>query len=110
MKPSGRTASFPLAPLVMLPGIAHRQVPCAVSNDAEPFRTGVDDRPLEEIDLADELGDEARLRLEIELARRRLLHDLAAEHHRDAVGHRQRLELVMRDIDRGDAELAASGP
>ena len=30
----------------------------------------------------------------------------AAIHHRDAVGHRQRLVLVVRDEDGGDAELA----
>src|SRR5690606_19301998 len=71
--------------------------PCAMRGleGAETLRAGIDDRALEEIDLADELRDEARLRREVELARRRLLHDLAAEHHRDPVGHGERLELVM---------------
>jgi hypothetical protein len=34
------------------------------------------------------------------------LGDLAIEHHRDAVGHDQRLFLVMGDQDEGDADLA----
>ena len=34
----------------------------------------------------------------------------AAVHHRDAVGHGQRLVLVVRDEDRGGAELAQQAP
>ena len=39
------------------------------------------------------------------LRRRNLLHQPVL-HHDDAVGERQRLVLIMRDIDRGAAELA----
>ena len=58
------------------------------------------------IDAADEVGDERRGRLTIDLHRRADLLDLAAVHHDDAVGHRQRFFLIVRDHDRGHAELA----
>ena len=32
--------------------------------------------------------------------------DLAGVHHRDAVGHRQGLGLVVRDVDGGDLQIA----
>ena len=42
----------------------------------------------------------------VDLERRADLLDPAVVHHHDAVGHRQRLFLVVRHVDRGDAELA----
>ncbi len=42
----------------------------------------------------------------VELARRRHLLDAPAVHHRDAVGHGERLFLVVRHVDRRDADLA----
>jgi hypothetical protein len=45
-------------------------------------------------------------RLTVDVRRRGdLLHD-AVLHHDDAVGQRQRLVLVVRDVDRGAVELA----
>jgi hypothetical protein len=49
----------------------------------------------------DKLGDKGLARMKIDLARRPLLYDDAVAHQRDAVGHCQRLALVVRDIDRG---------
>ena len=44
---------------------------------------------------------------DVELLRRRVLGDPAVAQHRDAVGHRQRLVLVVGDQHRGRARLAA---
>ena len=53
---------------------------------------------------ADEVGDEHRGRPVVDILRRsELLHD-AAIHHRDLVGHRHSLELVVRDVDGGGAD------
>ena len=41
----------------------------------------------------------------VDLVRRGELLDDAALHHRDAVGERQRLDLVVGDVDHGVAEL-----
>ncbi len=55
---------------------------------------------------ADEAQREGRRRLGIDRGRRIQLLDPAAMHHCDPVRHRQRLVLVMRDEDRGGADLA----
>ena len=55
--------------------------------------------------LADELGDEAVDRTLVELIwRGELLHDAVVE-HRDPVRHRQRLALVVGDVDDRDPEV-----
>ncbi len=59
---------------------------------------------LDEIGQPDEVGDEAHARPAVNLHRPALLHDPALIHDRDHVGHGQRLELVVGDIDGGDAE------
>ena len=41
----------------------------------------------------------------VEILRRRDLLELALAHHRDAIAHRHRLDLVVRDVDRRDPEL-----
>ncbi len=58
----------------------------------------------EDVHVADELGDEARARLFVDLARRRHLHDAAVIHHGDAVRHGHRLFLIVRDDHEGHAE------
>ena len=63
------------------------------------------DMALEDVHVADELGDEAGLGLLVDLARRRHLHDPALVHHRDAVGHGHGLLLVVGDDHEGHAEL-----
>ena len=49
---------------------------------------------------ADELRDEQVVGMVVELERRADLLDAAVVHHDDAVGHRHRLDLVVRDVDR----------
>ena len=64
------------------------------------------DAALEEIHRSDEFGDGARIRSFIEpLSRVNLIHPAAA-HDGDAVGKGERLFLVMRDEDEGDADFA----
>ncbi len=62
------------------------------------------DLPLEQIDVADELGDPARTGGLVELARRRYLFEPAGIHHADPPGNRHRLFLVVGDDDEGRAE------
>ena len=61
---------------------------------------------LDEVDRgrADEAGDELVLRLVVEHLRRVDLLQAPGVHHRDAVAHRHRLDLVVRDVDRRHVE------
>ena len=60
--------------------------------------------------LADEGGDERRRWAVVDgVAVADLLHP-AAVHHRDAVRHRQRLALVVGDVDEGDADALLDRP
>ena len=68
---------------------------------AEPMR-----RPVQQVGGADKAGDERIDRAEIYIVRRADLGDAPLVDHRDAVGERQRLGLVVRDVDGGDADLA----
>ena len=63
------------------------------------------DRQLERVERADEVGDERRRRLLVDLARAADLLDPAAVHDRDPVGHRERLFLVVRHVDERRPEL-----
>ena len=60
--------------------------------------------PAQDVALAQELRDEQRLGLLVEPARLGDLAELAGAEHGDAIGHGHRLDLVVRDIDHGDAE------
>ena len=51
-------------------------------------------------------GDELALRMLVHLRRRPDLLDLPLVEDREAIRHRQRLFLVVRDVDEGDADLA----
>ena len=62
--------------------------------------------PLEQIHAPDELCDEARRGSFIDRRGIAQLFDASRIHHRDAVGHDQRLALVVRHEDRRDAEAA----
>ena len=53
---------------------------------------------------ADEPGDEEVARLLVENLRRVDLEDVAVSHHGDPLAERHRLDLVVRDVDRRDAE------
>jgi hypothetical protein len=57
------------------------------------------------VDAADEVGDEKRLRVAVDVQRRAHLLDRAFIHHDDAVGHREGFLLVVRDHDGSDPEL-----
>src|SRR4029450_11383134 len=68
-----------------------------------PERAGAA-RLSQNVDLADEVSDEARARALVDLGRGTDLLDLAVVHHGDAVTHGQRLFLVVGDEDQGDAQ------
>ena len=55
---------------------------------------------------ADEAGDERVRRAFVEIDRRRGLLDPAAVQQHDLVGHRHRLDLIVRDVDHRDAQRA----
>ena len=75
--------------------------------DADGARVAVGPDRLggEQVRDAEEVGDEHRPRLLVDLARRARLLDGALAHHRDAVAHRERFLLVVRDEHEGDPEL-----
>jgi hypothetical protein len=80
----------------------------AVELDADwPNDLASVDRRLDEVHRrrADEAGDEQVARLLVEPLRRVDLQDAAVAHDRDALPERHRLDLVVRDVDRRDAEL-----
>jgi hypothetical protein len=60
--------------------------------------------PIDQIGVADEVGEKARRRLLVELVRRALLRDASAFHHDDAIGDGERFLLVVRDVDDGERE------
>ena len=62
------------------------------------------DLAVDDVGLADEVGDELRRGRIVELARRALLRDAALLHHHDAVRDGQRLLLIVGDVDGGEAE------
>src|SRR6266508_2223214 len=63
------------------------------------------DATLDEVRLANKIGHEATAWPLVDLGWRADLEHLAAAHHRDSVAHRQRLFLIVRDINEGDADL-----
>ena len=64
------------------------------------------DLPLHQVRDPDEAGHERLRGLLVDLLRRAALLDHAGVHDRDAVGHRERLLLVVRDVEERDADLA----
>ena len=61
--------------------------------------------PFKNVRLADERRDETGPRPGIDFLRVALLDELARLHHRDAVGERERLALIVRDEDERAADL-----
>ena len=57
------------------------------------------------VGLAQEVGHEAGAGQVVELGRRTELLDVALVHHRDGVGHRHGLLLVVGDVDEGEPDL-----
>src|SRR6266702_4437266 len=58
-------------------------------------------RTMENVGAADESGDEFARRTLVDVLRTARLLDAPAIHHDDAVGGGHRLDLVMRDVERG---------
>ena len=75
-------------------------------DDSFSFRSAHDRKPshdlvhgqLEHVERADEVRDERRGRMLVDLARAAYLLDLTAVHDGDPVGHRKRLVLVVGDV------------
>ena len=65
----------------------------------------MDHRSTHDIALADKVRDKGIFRLIVDLLRRSHLLDIALVHDNDRVGHRERLFLVVGDIDKGDSQL-----
>ena len=64
----------------------------------------VDCMALHDVCGAEEIGHERAARRPVDGGRVANLLDVPAVHHHDAVGDRQRLRLVVRDVERGDVE------
>ena len=64
---------------------------------------------VEEVGDTEEVGDELRLRVLVDVTRCTALHDAPAVHDGEAVGHLEGLTLVVGDEDEGDADLALQG-
>ncbi len=79
--------------------------PASVPRAATKLPSGCD-VALDQVGGAEEGRDKAVGGLVVELDRRADLLDAALVEHRDAVGDRVRLFLVVGDVDRGEAELA----
>ena len=100
-------------------GFAHaarwlrRQAPGAAGQrggrDGEAAGVAAADHGVDKIGAADKVGHETVGRRVIDVGRRAHLHQLAILHHRDAVGHRQRLVLIVRDEHGGDAGALLDG-
>ena len=77
---------------------------CAAVGERQPIlRDGLHVH-LDQVRLADEARREPRLRVFVDLLRRADLLKLPLAHDRDAVGHVQRLFLIVRDVDKRDAQ------
>src|SRR5882672_6116048 len=64
------------------------------------------DGSLDKIGLTEKIRHESTVRLFVQRVRRAHLLDAALIHDRDAVGHSERLVLIMGDVDHRYAELA----
>ncbi len=99
---SGRIETSTLSPVLMPSGRAT----WSLSPPAASIVPGAGHLRRHEIDQPHEVGDHAVGRPGIDLLRRAVLLQPAAVDHRDVVGQRQRLGLVVGDIDEGDAGAA----
>jgi hypothetical protein len=71
-----------------------------------PEHAGLDELPAQEVRAPDEAGHEAITRALVQIALGADLLDGAGRHHHEAVGHRERLVLVVRDHHGRQAERA----
>ena len=98
------TSSGRIASVTSLPGPGLDVELAGEVDVAEAHDAAADHDARQEIGGADEVGDERARRLPVDLGRRADLLDHAVVHHDDAIGHRQRLFLVVRDHDRRDPD------
>ena len=103
---SGRIATLTTVLVTGSRGSATTSVPPSLVAISQAVMLARSDLAVEQIDVADELGDPARTRRLVELARGRDLFEPAGVHHADPVRHRHRLLLVVGDDDEGHAEAA----
>ena len=80
-----------------------KRVPYASSSDVAARLAGR--LAGQQVGLAEEVGHEGGRRVLVDLGRRAQLLDLARVHHRDRVGHRHGLLLVVGDVHERDAHL-----
>jgi hypothetical protein len=73
-------------------------------SDLQPV--GIDALDREQVGLAEKVAHESGARMLVRGERAVLLLDAPGVHHHHAVGQRQRLGLVVRDHQRGDADRA----
>ena len=83
------------------------RIPLADASGGHPVRPGAGLHHVDGklIGAADEVGHELGLRTGIDVAWLADLLDLTFAEHGDAIGHRERLLLIVRDVDEGDADL-----
>lgn len=81
------------------------QSQCAAARADEDVRAGLGDLALDQVGCAEEVGDEGRLRVLVQVCGGAELLDAARVHHRDGVGHGHGLLLVVGDMDERDADL-----
>ena len=101
-----RTSSGRMAERTEAPGGSATRSATRSSRAPTLTRSGPGHDGVEEGHVPDEIGDEGRRRIAIDLLRRADLLDDALVHHDDAVRHGERLLLVVRHHDGGDAEPA----
>ena len=80
--------------------------PTGLGLDVDGLAVTADDLARQEVRRADELRDELVVGRLVDLPRATELQHAALLHHRDRGRERQRLDLVVGDVDGGDAELA----
>src|SRR5688572_15257304 len=83
-----------------------REIADLGAEPAEASPHDADDRSLNEVRVADKVGHELARRPLVDFARRADLLDAPFVHHRNLVRQRERLGLVVRDVDSGDPQLA----
>ena len=89
-----------------LAGAAAREVEIEVAEpDQRALAALLEELGIDQVGVADEVGDEQAHRLLVELDRRSGLRDAAVMHHDDAVGDGERLLLVVRHIGDGEVEI-----
>ena len=103
---SGRTTTTTLLPAVKPSRMPQEISPSSVRTVAVPFPSSSGHLAGHLIGRTDKVGDEFGFRLQIDIPRRALLNDHAGVHHGDDVGHRQRFDLIVGDVESRDAQAA----